>query len=181
MTMAGVGQKGCVVLGVDPGTRVAGYGIMRCENRRVILLDHGALEMASTVPLYQRVGRFHRFFDEKIKLHGVGHLVLETPFLGKNAQNFLKLGYLRGILYLLQDAHALSLAEFSPAEIKRSITGSGAADKEQVARVVMRLFPTLAMPKRLDTTDALAVAVCGVWDLQRQQSGERAASRSVTL
>ena len=94
--------------------------------------------------------------------HKINEIALETPFLGKNAQNFLKLGYLRGILYLIADKSELLIHEFSPREIKQAITGFGGADKEQVARVLMRLFP-IGIPEKLDLTDALAVALCGLW------------------
>lgn len=88
---------------------------------------------------------------------------LETPFLGKNAQNFLKLGYLRGILYLLANQHKLEIHEFAPRQVKSALTGFGGASKEQVARVILRLFPKIEAPKRDDVTDALAITLCGIW------------------
>lgn len=167
-------QKAIVVLGVDPGTRVAGFSVVKIEQspaaqygyggaRCPVLLDYGVLTMKGELPLSQRVGMFHRFFTEKITTHGVSRIALETPFFGKNHQTFLKLGYMRGILYLLQDMHQLELFEFSPSVVKQSITGYGGAEKEQVARVVLRFFPALTMPKKLDVTDAIAVSLCGAW------------------
>ena len=91
-------------------------------------------------------------------------VALETPFLGKNAQNFLKLGYLRGIIYLLVATYNLALQEFSPREVKMSVTGFGGADKEQVARIILRLFPALSVPDKADVTDALAVTLCCLWN-----------------
>lgn len=90
-------------------------------------------------------------------------LALETPFLGKNAQNFLKLGYLRGILYLLTDTHKIHLHEFSPREVKQAVTGFGGAQKDQVARMMYQLFPTLTVQKKDDVTDALAITLCAAW------------------
>jgi crossover junction endodeoxyribonuclease RuvC len=156
-------QQGAVVLGIDPGTRAAGFSVISLQDRRPMLLESGVLSMSGTLPLFQRVGMFHRFFDEKIGKHAVTRIALETPFLGKNSQTFLKLGYLRGIVYLLQDAYNLELHEFSPSEIKRAVTGYGGADKEQVARFLLRFFPALRMPDKLDITDAIAVGLCGVW------------------
>jgi crossover junction endodeoxyribonuclease RuvC len=156
-------QQEAVVLGIDPGTRVAGFSVMYLQDRRPILLESGVLSMNGTLPLSQRVGMFYRFFDEKIRQHAITRIALETPFLGKNTQTFLKLGYLRGILYLLQDTYRLELHEFSPSEIKRAVTGYGSADKEQVARLLLRFFPALRMPEKLDITDAIAVGLCGVW------------------
>lgn len=151
-----------IVLGVDPGFSVTGFGVMKREGSRSSVIDYGYLKMSSAQELSARVGIFHDFFDAKIKQYGVTAIALETPFLGKNAQNFLKLGYLRGILYLLADRYHLKLFEFSPREIKLSVTGYGAADKEQVARVMVQLFPGLQMPQKLDVTDALAVTLCGM-------------------
>lgn len=152
-----------IVLGIDPGFKVTGYGILKKEGNKSILIDYGCLKMKSTDVISARVGIFYNFFSEKIKDYAVNSISLETPFLGKNAQNFLKLGYLRGILYLLADLNNLKIFEFSPREVKLSITGFGGADKEQVSRVILRLFPFLSIPEQLDITDALAVSVCGLF------------------
>lgn len=152
-----------VVLGVDPGFHCAGFSILKKDQRSVVLLDVGYLSMSPNKSLVERVGIFHVFLDGKIKQWHVTDLAIETPFLGKNAQNFLKLGYLRGILYLLTHTHGLTLHEFSPREIKQSVTGYGGASKDQVARVMLQLFPKLEKPKKEDVTDAMAISLCGVW------------------
>ncbi len=152
-----------IILGIDPGFQYAGYCILQKMHGKTMLLDAGYLKMQSTKTLVERVGQFHAFFSKKIIEYHVNHIALETPFLGKNAQNFLKLGYLRGILYLLSAHHSLTLHEFAPQQIKRSLTGSGGASKEQVARVVTTLFSGLKMPEKYDVTDAIAVTVCGLW------------------
>ncbi len=152
-----------VILGIDPGFRYAGFGVIKKEGGKTYLLDSGHLAMSSTKPLHERVGIFHDFFAQKIVQWAVTDLALETPFLGKNAQNFLKLGYLRGILYLLAHQHKLILSEFAPTQVKQSLTGFGGASKEQVARVVLQLFPRLEHPDKEDVTDALAVTLCGLW------------------
>ena len=152
-----------VILGIDPGFRFAGFGILKKEGRQALLLDYGHLTMSSSDSLVVRVGTFHDFFEEKIVTLGVTVIALETPFLGKNAQNFLKLGYLRGILYLLAHKHKTGLSEFAPTEVKQSVTGFGGATKDQVARVILQLFPGMEVPKKEDVTDALAVTLCGLW------------------
>lgn len=152
-----------VILGVDPGFHITGYGILKKEERTTYLLDYGYLQMSSSKPLAQRVDIFYTFFVQKVVDCGVTDIALETPFLGKNAQNFLKLGYLRGILYLISHQHELTLHEFAPREVKQSLTGFGGASKDQVARVIMQLFPKLQAQKKLDVTDALAVTLCGLW------------------
>jgi len=152
-----------IILGIDPGFQFAGFGIIKKEGGKATVLDYGYLQMNPTKSLDTRIGIFYDFFAQKIQTHGVTNLALETPFLGKNAQNFLKLGYLRGILYLLANKNNLTLHEFSPTQVKLSVTGHGGASKEQVARVVLQLFPKMIMPKKADVTDALAVTLCGLW------------------
>jgi crossover junction endodeoxyribonuclease RuvC len=155
-----------IILGVDPSCISTGYAILSASGNKAGLLDYGVLPLPSKKPLAERVHIFYTFLEEKIRTYHVTHLSIETPFLGKNAQNFLKLGYLRGVLLLLSSQHALVLYEFSPREIKRSLTGQGGASKQQVARTMMRLFPGLAYPKKFDLTDALAITVAGLWHKQ---------------
>jgi len=164
-----VERRELVVLGIDPGCITAGFSIVTGGRSRAVLIDAGALSMKSTLPLSQRIGQFHKFFDAKIRDFSVTDISLETPFLGKNAQNFLKLGYMRGIVYLLQDTYQLSLHEFAPTEVKRAVTGYGGAEKEQVARLLLRLFPNLVMPQKLDVTDAIAIGLCGLWQHDSMQ------------
>lgn len=152
-----------VILGIDPGFQVTGYGVVKKEGQKSYLIDCGYLKMSSTKSLSYRVGVFYDFFTEKIRTLQITDIALETPFLGKNAQNFLKLGYLRGILYLLAAQHNLPLHEFSPTEVKLSVSGFGGASKEQVSRVILRLFPQLQAPDKADVTDAIAVTLCGLW------------------
>lgn len=157
------------ILGIDPGFQFAGFGIMKKDKGKAYVLDYGCLKMNPTKSLSERIGIFHDFFAEKIQTHMVTELALETPFLGKNAQNFLKLGYLRGTLYLLADKNKLKIHEFAPTEVKQSLTGFGGASKEQVARVVLQLFPTMKAPDKADVTDALAVTLCGLWQNKYSQ------------
>lgn len=155
-----------VILGVDPGFHVTGYAILKKESGKTFLVDCGYLKMRSTDTLSTRVGIFYKFFNGKIIANGVREIALETSFLGKNAQTFLKLGYLRGVLYLLADQHGQVLHEFAPREIKSAVTGFGGASKEQVASMVFRLFPRVAelgVSVQNDVTDALAISLCGLW------------------
>ncbi len=156
-----------IILGIDPGFSISGFGVIRKESNQTSLLDYGYLRMSSSKHLSERIGIFHDLFSEKIERYSVTDISLETPFLGKNAQNFLKLGYLRGILYLLANRHSLILNEFSPREVKQAVTGFGGASKEQVARVVLQLFPRMVTSDKLDVTDALAITLCGLWRNKR--------------
>jgi len=152
-----------IILGIDPGFRYSGYGILKKEPRKSVLLDCGYLSLPATKTLSERLGIFYSFFSAKVVEWNITDIALETPFLGKNAQNFLKLGYLRGNIYLIANQHSLSIHEFAPREVKQAVTGWGGASKEQIARVVLQLFPGLEKPKRDDVTDALAVTVTALW------------------
>lgn len=159
-------NKDSVILGVDPGFSVTGYSILKQEGSHVYLLDCGYLKLRPTDSLSKRIGIFYNFFQAKIGALAITQISLETSFLGKNAQTFLKLGFLRGVLYLLADQHNLELREFAPREVKMAVTGFGGAGKDQVANMVMRMFPKLAeigKIERADVTDALAISICGIW------------------
>lgn len=157
---------GVRLLGIDPGLGITGFSVLEKNNDSVLLRDCGYVVLKKSDSLPRRIGVFNAFFIEKIKQHTITALAIETPFLGKNTQSFLKLGYLRGVLYLLADQHNLTLHEYTPRQVKATVTGSGAATKEQVAFMMMKLFPranVASLKEKLDITDALAVALCAVW------------------
>ena len=159
------------IIGVDPGLRVAGYSVLRCDARRTAILECDYIKMDIKAHLSERVKRFHDRIAELILEYQATMIALETPFLGKNAQTFLKLGYLRGILYLLAAQNELVLNEFAPRQVKACVAGTGAASKESVALALFRLFPqltTLKVTVRNDVTDALAVGLCGAWNVQQE-------------
>ena len=152
-----------VILGIDPGFSVTGFSVLQKNNNQVMMLDHGFLRMSSSKSLDVRIGIFYDLFSEKIKKYSVDTVSLETPFLGRNAQTFLKLGYLRGILYLLANQNNLTIHEFAPRQVKQTVTGYGGASKEQVANVLSMLFPAIPKPLKDDVTDAIAISLCGLW------------------
>ncbi len=152
-----------IVLGVDPSYTATGYSVMHKQNNKQLLLQSGFFPLPAHNIMQDRIGLFYDFFEKLIIETGVTHIALETPFLGKNAQTFLKLGYLRGVLHVLAYRHNLTLLEFSPKEIKAAVTGFGGAQKDQVARMVYMLFPELKIQKTHDITDAIAIGLCGLW------------------
>lgn len=151
------------ILGIDPGLSFTGYAILKKENGKTFLLKCDVLKLNPTKSLPERIKTFHDFFENIIKDFSISDVSIETPFLGKNAQNFLKLGYLRGILYLLVNKYGLRIHEYSPREVKQAVTGFGGASKDQVARVMHQFFPGIKSGAKLDMTDALAVSLCGLW------------------
>lgn len=149
-----------IILAIDPGLVTCGFSVLKKQGQNVYLLDYGVLRLGSSKPIPDRICSFYKFCEEKISLHSITCISLETPFLGKNPSSFMKLGYLRGVVYLISQLYHLVLFEFSPCEIKTALTGHGFASKEQVARFLMKIFPGIVMPTKLDATDALAVGLC---------------------
>jgi crossover junction endodeoxyribonuclease RuvC len=155
-----------IILGIDPGFCTTGYGILATLNKKTTLIDFGYIKLSPKKSLSQRIGIFYEVFKQKFIDYKITEISLETPFLGKNIQSFLKLGYLRGILYLLAHQQNIPIKEFSPREVKSFVTGYGGASKEQVAKMILRLFPTIDQIKvfeRNDVTDAIAVCLSGYW------------------
>lgn len=155
-----------IILGIDPGFSITGFAILMADGSTARLLDYGYLKLPTKKHLSERIGLFYNTINEKVLKYKVTSIALETPFLGKNVQSFLKLGYLRGTLYLLANQHNAILHEFSPREVKLAVTGYGGASKDQVASMVLRLFPKISQLKasaKNDVTDALAVCLSGFW------------------
>jgi crossover junction endodeoxyribonuclease RuvC len=152
-----------IVLGVDPGFSFTGYSIFSQQKGITTLVECGLIRLKPTEVLSERVKIFYErcfIFVEKFNIEQIS---LETSFLYKNPQTFLKLGFLRGILYLIAAQKKIIIKEFSPSQIKFAITGSGSASKEQVARVLLRLFPRIKSFEKEDVSDAVAIGLCGLW------------------
>jgi crossover junction endodeoxyribonuclease RuvC len=151
-----------IVLGVDPGTLITGYGLVEHQHGRVVVLACGCIknEGRSSMPL-----RLKRIFDtltEVIARHHPDEFAIETAFYGKNAQSALKLGHARGAAMLAAVSREIPTQEYSPREVKKAIVGNGSASKEQVQYMVRTLLKLRNSPAQYDVTDALAVAMCHV-------------------
>ena len=156
-----------IIFGVDPSCCKCGVSVVEVDqSSRIKILICDTLCLPSRMPLQDRLAQLHDRFTGFIHECRPHCIALETPFLGKNAQQFLKLGYVRGILYVLASQHELLLREFAPREVKAAITGYGGATKEQVATVLGHLFPHMVKPERFDATDSLAVALCAAFMLR---------------
>jgi crossover junction endodeoxyribonuclease RuvC len=152
-----------VVLGIDPSFTATGFVIMQHQANKQQILHYGFIALPANLELSARIGLFYDFFSQLVQTYSVTKISLETPFLGKNVQIFLKLGYLRGALHLIAHQNKLQIVEFAPREIKLAVTGFGAAQKDQVARMIYMLFPNLPQQKSNDVTDAIAIGLCGLW------------------
>lgn len=164
-----------VILGIDPGTTIMGYGVIRIVGKRVELLEMGALHLSKYKDHAVKLKRIYDRCLSLIENHAPDHLAVEAPFFGKNVQSMLKLGRAQGVALAAALSRDIPVSEYAPRKVKQSITGSGSASKEQVASMVAR---TLGMkmeefPKELDATDGVAVALCHHFQLAspRMQSG----------
>jgi crossover junction endodeoxyribonuclease RuvC len=149
-----------IILGIDPGTTVLGYGLIHVQRSKLTMLNFGVVQLNK---LPTQPDKLKRIFD---RLDGLIHefkpdeMALEAPFFGKNVQSMLKLGRAQGVAMAAALKNNLPIEEYAPRRIKQAITGNGNASKEQVAAMLQQLLSFKEMPKYLDATDGLAVAVC---------------------
>lgn len=155
-----VEKKERVILGVDPGTAIMGYGVILEKGSKLELVTMGVVRMEH---LDDHFLKLKCIFEETIKLIEIYKpdcLAIEAPFYGKNIQVMLKLGRAQGIAMAAALSKNIPVTEYAPRKIKQSITGKGTASKEQVAAMLQRLLLFTEQPEFLDATDGLAVAVC---------------------
>ena len=163
-----------IILGLDPGTSVMGYGVILVRQKKLTLLQFGVIQLSKydghelkLKKIFERVsGLVDEFHPDAV--------ALEAPFFGKNVQSMLKLGRAQGVAMAAALAREVPITEYAPRKVKQSVTGNGNASKEQVARMLMSLFAIKEVPKLLDATDALAVAVCHFY----QQGSARKTAKS---
>jgi crossover junction endodeoxyribonuclease RuvC len=149
-----------IILGVDPGTTVMGYGLIHVKGKHVSLVNFGVIQLQKIKEHPDKLKRIFDRMDGLIREFKPDEMAIEAPFFGKNVQSMLKLGRAQGVAIASALSHNLPFEEYSPRRIKQSITGSGAASKEQVAAMLQKVLKFEEMPKYLDATDGLAVALC---------------------
>jgi crossover junction endodeoxyribonuclease RuvC len=149
-----------VIMGIDPGTTIMGYGVVRVKGSKLEMLDLGILNMTKSKNHAQKLKKIFEGTLELIDKHHPDELAIEAPFFGKNVQSMLKLGRAQGVAIAAAVYRDLPMVEYSPRKIKQSITGSGASSKEQVAAMLESILKIKNIPKQLDATDGLAAAVC---------------------
>lgn len=149
-----------IILGIDPGTNVMGYGLILTEGKKYKVLQYGVIHLKKyethELKLKKIFERVTGIIDEFLP----DSMALEAPFYGANVQSMLKLGRAQGVAMAAALAREIPITEYSPKKVKQSVTGNGNASKEQVAAMLQTLFSLTELPKMLDATDALAVALC---------------------
>lgn len=149
-----------IILGLDPGTTIMGYGIILVQGSKFKLLQFGVI-MLGKIDSHEL--KLKKIFDRVITLvdeFNPDEVALEAPFFGKNVQSMLKLGRAQGVAMAAALFRGVPITEYAPKKVKQSVTGNGNASKEQVAKMLMQIFNIKEAPKLLDASDALAVAVC---------------------
>jgi crossover junction endodeoxyribonuclease RuvC len=161
-----------IILGVDPGTNVMGYGLIKVEDNKPVLLAMGVLELNKMEDHYLRLKRIFERITGLIDEFLPGELAIEAPFFGKNVQSMLKLGRAQGVAMAAALSRGLPIFEYAPLKIKMSITGNGSASKEQVAYMLQNYLkiPQENMLPQLDATDGLAAALCHFFQSSRPRS-----------
>jgi len=148
-----------IILGVDPGTNITGYGLISGDIARPVCLGFGAIHTRSKAPLAERLKLIFDGLRQVISQARPDHMALEEAFFAKNAQSALKLGMARGVIMLAAQEEGLKVFEYSPLLIKQTVTGYGRADKEQVRDMVKMQLRMAEPPEPIDASDALATAI----------------------
>ena len=149
-----------IILGIDPGTLLMGYGIIEITGNSICMKEMSVLKLSGKKDNYIRLQLIHKKVEELIKKHQPHEFAIEAPFFGKNVQSMLKLGRAQGVAIAAAISAGLPVTEYSPKKVKQSITGNGNADKDQVWKMLQRMLALKEIPQYYDATDALAVAVC---------------------
>lgn len=159
-----------IILGIDPGTNVMGYGVLSVVGNKAKLIVMGVVDMRKEHDLYLRLGKIFDRVTGIIDEYLPDEMAIESPFFGKNVQSMLKLGKAQGVAIAAAIHHSVPIREYAPLKIKMAITGNGGASKEQVAEILRRMLKireTKNVPY-LDATDALAAAYCHYLETSRE-------------
>ena len=155
-------MKERIILGIDPGTSVLGYGLIHVNGNEIRLITLDVLRLEKITDHALKLEKIFHSCIEIIEKYKPDELAIEAPFFGKNVQSMLKLGRAQGVAIAAALSRRLTVNEYAPRKIKQSITGVGSASKEQVASMLQKSLniPQEIMPKKLDATDGLAAALC---------------------
>jgi crossover junction endodeoxyribonuclease RuvC len=149
-----------IILGIDPGTTIMGFGLIKVINKNMELIQFHELHLKKYDNHYVKLEKIFNRTIEIIEAHHPDQIAIEAPFFGKNVQSMLKLGRAQGVAMAAGLSRQIPITEYSPKKIKMAITGNGNSSKEQVAKMLQSLLKIEKLPNNLDATDGLAAAVC---------------------
>ena len=161
-----------IILGIDPGTNIMGYGVIKVKDGKAEMITMGVIDLRKFGDGYLKLGHIFERVTGIINAYLPDEMAIEAPFFGKNVQTMLKLGRAQGTAIAAAIHHGVPIHEYAPMKIKMAITGNGAASKEQVAGMLQRLlkFDKEALGKFMDATDALGAAYCHFMQMNRPES-----------
>ncbi len=149
-----------VIIGIDPGSRVTGYGLVEKRGSGIVYIGSGAIRVKASDTMPRRLAAIKRGLDEVLREFSPAAMAIEEVFVAKNPKSALKLGQARGVAILAAAEAGIEVFEYSPREVKGSVTGAGSAHKSQVGAMIVRLLRPDHDPQCEDETDALAIAFC---------------------
>ena len=161
-----------IILGIDPGTTIMGFGLIKVNGRSMEFLQLNELLLKKYDDHYLKLKLIFERTIELIETHNPDEIAIEAPFFGKNVQSMLKLGRAQGVAMAAGLSRGIPITEYEPKKIKMAITGNGNASKEQVAKMLQQLLGLKTLPKNLDSTDGLAAAVCHFFNSGRVEIGK---------
>ena len=162
-----------IILGIDPGTSIMGFGLIKVVNKNMELIQLNELNLKKYDDHYYKLKLIFERTIELIDNYHPDEIAIEAPFYGKNVQSMLKLGRAQGVAMSAGLSREISITEYSPKKIKMAITGNGNASKEQVAKMLQNLLKIKELPSNLDATDGLAAAVCHIFNTGKNTSNEK--------
>jgi crossover junction endodeoxyribonuclease RuvC len=166
-------SKDKIILGLDPGTSVMGYGVIQINGNKMTMLQYGVIHLSKYANHEIKLRKIFDRVTSLIEDYAPDEVALEAPFYGKNIQSMLKLGRAQGVAMAAALRLDLPISEYAPKKVKQSVTGNGNASKEQVAEMLKTLLGIKEIPKLLDATDALGVAVCHHFQGGKTSSGPK--------
>ena len=161
-----------IILGIDPGTTIMGFGLIRVVGKRMEFLQLNELILTKYSDHYVKLRLIFERTIELIESYHPDEIAIEAPFFGKNVQSMLKLGRAQGVAMAAGLSRQVPITEYSPKKIKMAITGNGNASKEQVAKMLQQTLGLKELPKNLDSTDGLAAAVCHFYNSGKPMGGK---------
>ena len=161
-----------IILGIDPGTTIMGFGLIKVVNKKMHFLQLNELDLKKYDDHYLKLKLICERTIELIDTHHPDEIAIEAPFFGKNVQRMLKLGRAQGVAMAAGLSREIPVTEYAPKKIKMAITGNGNASKEQVAKMLQGMLGIKKLPKNLDAMDGLGAAVCHFYNQGRVEIGK---------